>query len=460
METFYYFEGNSIQINIVEFRKFLIDLGIKNLDMGNGTIQLVHVDNNIIKSINRFDIIQLVTEEIKRMSINHNGNDYRRNLESVFITGVNKWLSEGNLCLLPIINKEQITHDSKHKSYVFFKNTVVEVSQNSIRTTAFEDFTGYVLEEEIIDRNFRETGQSSWDNFEFDDFMMRISGNQFSRYSSLQSIFGYLLHRYKHPSKTKAVVFMEEQIGNDENGGTGKGLCVNAIGKIRKVLNLPGRQLDMNKSFVFQSVNSNTNIVHIDDINSNFDFRGLYTQITGDLTVSKKFMDDVILPFKKSPKFVISTNYVLRGRSDSDKRRRIEFELSKYFNNNHQPEDEYGRLFFDDWNAEDWLKFDNIMIYCLHKYLQFGLPDPPEVNREVRRLIQETHLDFVEFMDQIMKEYQRIGARFLREMYSEFVGDEFRNQRTFNKWVRIYCDINKIGFDMVGDGRCDFQFRR
>ena len=53
-------------------------------------------------------------------------------------------------------------------------------------------------------------------------------------------------------------------------------------------------------------------------------------------------------------------------------RRRWELELSQYYNSKKTPLDEFDKLLFDDWDKEEWLRFDNYMLSCLQKYIKNG----------------------------------------------------------------------------------------
>ena len=86
----------------------------------------------------------------------------------------------------------------------------------------------------------------------------------------------------------------------------------------------------------------------------------------------KKNKDEIFIPFERSPKVIITTNYVINGSGNSHDRRRHEIEFNQYFNGKHTPLDEYGRLLFDEWNNKDWISFDNYMIDNLQRFLING----------------------------------------------------------------------------------------
>jgi hypothetical protein len=115
------------------------------------------------------------------------------------------------------------------------------------------------------------------------------------------------------------------------------------------------------------------------------------------LTLEKKNKDAIKIPFAKSPKIAITTNYAIKGTGNSFARRKWEVELHQHYSKEFTPLDEFGKHFFADWNDDDWCSFDNYMIKCLQGYLSTGLVKSKFVNLKVRQLSAETCHDFIEW---------------------------------------------------------------
>src|SRR5699024_3988871 len=118
------------------------------------------------------------------------------------------------------------------------------------------------------------------------------------------------------------------------------------------------------------------------------------------LTLERKNKDAIKLPVEQSPKMVISTNYVIRGEGNSHNRRRHEIEVAQHYGglSGRTPYDDFGKQLFDDWNEDDYRKFDNYMVYCLQLYLKKGLiPQYDAKNIKVRKFIAETNKEFYEW---------------------------------------------------------------
>jgi hypothetical protein len=89
----------------------------------------------------------------------------------------------------------------------------------------------------------------------------------------------------------------------------------------------------------------------------------------------KKGKQAVSIDFYNSPKFVVTSNWLLRynKNDDSTNRRFKEFKIKHYYNINHTPSDEFGKRFFEDWDSKEWNKFYSFVFRCVNYYLLNGL---------------------------------------------------------------------------------------
>lgn len=238
----------------------------------------------------------------------------------------------------------------------------------------------YIWKENIIDRDYhpQDPGKVS-EVFEFHK-LVTSSRNVLGevvpnpqRHNALRSALGYLMHNYKGYLDTKAIVFCEEQV-SDSGGRTGKTLTCQMLEQMGAVFaKINGRNVDFRNRFLFQNVEFNTNIISIDDTSKRFNFGGLYSIITNGLIVEKKNKTSIQLSHQDTPKFVITTNQVLADDSNSGRSRKFEIEFSDYFSDDHTPADEFGHLFFKDWDDEQWNLFYGYMIGSIQLYLYGGL---------------------------------------------------------------------------------------
>ena len=160
---------------------------------------------------------------------------------------------------------------------------------------------------------------------------------------------------------------------------------------------IDGKTFEFNKSFPYQTVSTDSQVLVFDDVKKNFSFESLFSVITEGITLEYKGQDAIKIPVEKSPKILITTNYTIGGVGGSFDRRKFEVEMSDYFNSKYTPEDEFGHMLFDDWSADDWIKFDNYMINCLQGYLSTGLVAHDFNNLETRKFIKTTNMEFYEW---------------------------------------------------------------
>jgi hypothetical protein len=166
---------------------------------------------------------------------------------------------------------------------------------------------------------------------------------------------------------------------------------------MKKVASIDGKTFEFNKSFPYQTVSTDTQVLVFDDVKKNFNFESLFSLITEGITLEYKGQDAIKLPVNKSPKILITTNYTIGGVGGSFERRKFEVEMSDYFSFKHTPLDEFGHMLFDEWDKEEWARFDNYMINCCQYYLENGLVKHNFNNLDIRKFIKETSYEFYEW---------------------------------------------------------------
>jgi hypothetical protein len=160
--------------------------------------------------------------------------------------------------------------------------------------------------------------------------------------------------------------------------------------------------MNFSDTFLWQSVQMDTNLIFIDDVEKSFRFTKLFSQITEGIEINAKNKAKIIIPYETSPKIIITSNYAVGEMDESTYDRKFEFPVVKHFTSNYKPIDEFKRAFFIDWDTAEWSRFDNFMINCAQKYLM--LADRGKItvrtsNSIDRNLINDTDKAFVEWMD-------------------------------------------------------------
>jgi hypothetical protein len=419
------------------------------------------VQKNIVEQVTENYIIKFLQDYIKSLP-----DDYYYDTKEQF---GKDYLIE----LLSVLNKRHLDNvlhnlerrelefnkDTEDTCYKYFKNCIVKITATKVEYLDYSDLKKYIWRENIIDREYhtQDPGKVS-EVFEFHK-LVTSSRNVLGevvpnpqRHNALRSALGYLMHNYKGYLDTKAIVFCEEQV-SDSGGRTGKTLTCQMLEQMGEVFaKINGRNVDFRNRFLFQNVEYNTNIISIDDTSKRFNFGGLYSVITNGLIVEKKNKTSIQLSHQDTPKFVITTNQVLTDDSNSGRSRKFEIEFSDYFSDDHTPADEFGHLFFKDWDDEQWNLFFDYMIGSIQLYLYGGLmkyESKTLKNRKLESYFEDE--DILNFCDSIclsiLLEKKNMSNKEIFELWQK---DHDKNEykqaditRAMNKFVEL-CHLKVI----------------
>ncbi len=221
---------------------------------------------------------------------------------------------------------------------------------------------------------------------------------------------GYVLHRYRDPSRPWALYAMDWKVSDEgeSHGGSGKSLAMKAPREFMKHLTLDGRQPGLtDNKHIYEQVTPHTDYILIDDCNQYLKFDFFFAPLTGDLTVNPKNNKQFTIPFPDVPKFALSSNFSLRNIDPSTERRLLYSVFSDWyhFNSNNEyhesrsPRDEFGKNLFTDFNEDDWNNFINFMANCLRYYMMFEKIDPPMENVTKRNLQTVMGMTFLSWAD-------------------------------------------------------------
>tara|TARA_R100000988_G_scaffold98974_2_gene67548 strand:- start:3569 stop:5980 length:2412 start_codon:yes stop_codon:yes gene_type:complete len=429
-----------IKIVHISFKSFLEENGFYKFNPeGSRSYVFVRVTNNLIDHTSEKEIKDFILNyllEIDDITVYNYFAEHTRYFREEFLT------------LLSSIDVYFI-EDTKDTAYLYYKSGAVKVTKNTVTPIDYLDLGGYVWKDHVIDRTFVMCESNECD---YKSFISNICGNDESRIESMRSTIGYLLHAWKNLSYSPATILNDEQISDSPEGGTGKGLFINALSHMKKVVVIDGKSFNFEKSFAYQLVSADTQILCFDDVSKHFNFERLFSVVTEGLTLEKKNKDAIKIPFSKSPKVAITTNYAIRGKGSSFERRKWELELAQFYTREYTPLKEFGKLMFGEWNDDEWCSFDNFMIECLQLYLKSGLVKSEFVNLKIRRLSAETCHEFIEWCGILddMPPNKMLATNtkiFKQDLYFDFIEDnpdfapksKMTVSRTrFYKWLTAY----------------------
>jgi len=428
-------EKQKIKINPLKYKLFLEGNGFKKYyPDGSEKPTFVKVESNKVESTS--------TSKIKDFVLNYLVEQKQMNVWNYCASYLNLF-SDQFLMMLDSIDLMMLK-DSIDKSYIAYENGILEITKNKFELKEYMDIDGYIWKSHILSRDFKPL-----DNYknDYSQFIYNISNKE---PLPIETVIGYLCHTYKNRSNNKAIILNDEIITNNPEGGTGKGLFVQGVSEIRKTHIIDGKNHNDKASFQNQSVSLDDKILVFDDIPKNFNFENQFSLITEGITIRHLYKDPIKLSVQDSPKIVLSTNYAVKGEGNSHDRRRHEVEVAQYYGGNLTPAQEFKRHLFDEWNDDDFSKFDNYIIYCIQSYFKNGLVKQNTKNLKVRKFIAETAMEFYEWCNEsniaLNSRHNKIilFENFTNE-YSDF--KKWLTRRRFTIWVNKWASYNSYKYN-------------
>jgi hypothetical protein len=430
-EDFWYFtENKKIGINPMKYKLFLERNGFKKYFQSDAQkATWIYISSN--------KVIETSTEKIKDFVLNYLTERSEIDVWN-YCASFQNLFSEGYLSMIDSVDLLMLK-DTKFKSFIAFENGILEVTKNIVKLIDYIDVDGYVWKSQIIQRDF-----IILDNLEneYKTFINNISSNE---PIAIECVIGYLLSTYKNKMNNKAIILNDEVISENPEGGTGKGLFVQGLKQIRNISILDGKSFDDKKSFPYQTVSPETQVLVFDDVKKNFDFESKFSLVTEGITLERKNKDAIKLKVEESPKMILSTNYAIKGEGNSHDRRRHEIEFAQFYGKALTPYDDFNRQLFDDWDELDFQRFDNYMVYCLQSFLKMGLVPQNAKNIKMRKFIAETSMEFLEWVKD--KENVMHNDRLEKSVYfTNFTNDyqdykKWLTNKKFNIWIQKYCNF-------------------
>lgn len=429
--VFWTITSDGINISFTSMIKALKVMGIRRYYFGENDMTskpfLVEIKDNKVRQIDESYMLEILSD-----IIDNYGNEFVR---ETFVRMRGK-LSMERLSHLPRLDPKFLA-DEHDCSYFFFRNGACKVIGTEIKLIPYSDIKGLIWSSQIVDHDISLVAlEEIKKNLSFYNFLVDITSHDSidskERLDHLLSLMGYLIHGYKNPVNSKAVILMDENSTDKPQGGTGKTLIANAIGRVRKVTEEDGKNFKANERFAFQQVNPDTKIILLDDAHKHFDFERIFPAITSGLTIEKKNKDKFSLPFEDSPKILITTNYAISGVGASFRRRLYEFELSQHFNDQFTPLDAYKKPFFISWTNNEWDMFYCLMMECTKLHISKGVRRSSQISIIHKKLLNKLEPDFVAFANENIE-----------------IGKEYNKDSVYKQFITIhpsYSDLTKNSF--------------
>jgi hypothetical protein len=425
-------KNGKLSLNDYKFKLFLENRGFYKVQLNEQEFTFVKVYNNIINEVNETNIKDFVLNHV--LDVDMQVYNFFAKSTAKFTENYLNQLATKDLAMI---------RDDENETYLFFKNGVCKITQDKTEMIDYINIGGFVWEKNIIKHDFIYSENKT----DFEKFINNISNKDDKRKLITECAIGYLLNNYKKQDEGLAVVFYDETLNDNPSGRTGKTLISKAISKCRKLVTLNGKEFNNKGQFPYQTINLDDNVICFDDMDRNFKFETLFSIITGNLVLNKKNLQPIEIPFSKSPKIMFTSNYILSGVGDSHDARKLEIELFRHYSKTYKPVDEFGKLFFTNWNKEEWNDFFSYMICNIQKYFKHGLIFSELKTGKTKKLIANTCEDFYDFCenDFIWKENNYYTTKEIMQSYKQ-EEREIPQRMTvswFGRWLGMYFDYKQ-----------------
>lgn len=369
------------ELNLNAFEKMLRDLGFYRYDK-----LFIHIQDNIVEQVDIADILRTVTTYIESdgdYKFTYHKVEYLFTWEEVShlwrkVRGLSTTFNQIASCLTHW--KADLVKDTATESFIPFKNGVLRVNKSEIQLLNYADIKQQIWKERILPRVFKATNKKGM----FEEFFANVCGRgkdfksrtSSDHYKRSLWYFGYMLQGSKRQATARAWLLYDIRSGN--NGRSGKTIIGQAVGKIRSVVVLDGKQIDFKNRFAFQTVLPWTDVVFIDDPSRFMSLNPLYNIISGELSAEKKNLN----PIATNVKVMVASNWILEAEGTSDLGRQFVTQLDDFYvqyakshNDTITPLIDYhGKEFFTDWSEVDWSEFDNFCARAIQFHLSSAAP--------------------------------------------------------------------------------------
>ncbi len=275
--------------------------------------------------------------------------------------------------------------------------------------------------------------------------------------------FGYMLHRYKIPSRAWAPMAMDNKIGeeNECNGRSGKSFFFKTLSLLMKTVKLSGRNPKlMDNPHVFDQVTRHTDMLLIDDCERSLNTGLFYDNITSDMTVNPKNNQSYTIPFEESPKLAFTSNYVPSDFDPSSEARMLYMVFSDYYHQKTEDNDYLDSksirddfekdLYTRSYTEDEWSADISFWLECCAFYLSLSAEQVkimPPMHSIVKRKYKATM--GANFEDWANGYFSREGGNLDRKLQRDLVLEDFKKysqtqkitMQGFNRKLKAFVEL-------------------
>ncbi|MBW6514615.1 MAG: ATP-binding protein [Candidatus Syntrophosphaera sp.] len=319
-------------------------------------------------------------------------------------------------------------------SFLFpFQNGLLKVESNRLELVPYAEAKVLVPAEAIkphsLDLTDETVKKAYWQESDFykltlnqatDPKTNQLDGNL---HEAIMMALAKTCHLHFNPVDPCAVIISEQtEPGQRNAGGTGKGILMQAVTHMgSKVSRIDGKNFDIKYPHALQGITAETRVVWVDEVDETEEvLNAFYNGLTDGFMINPKNCKPLVIPPERAPRVVFTTNSPGTGTNDSDLRRRFDVPLFRWYNSNHQPTDDFGKVLFGpEWTDEDWNRFYLVMAIACFRFLEQGCATGRMPRcKKAKLLLEQAALNEID------------GD--LREHFEELYGDSMEQGTAFN----------------------------
>ena len=312
---------------------------------------------------------------------------------------------------LPVFD-EPLVRDERDRSYIFFRNGALKITKDTAELVRYTDIDGCVFSRHIKDFDYEPTTEHG----SFGEFIDMVTIDDAHK-RFIMTALGYILHYFKQRDYAKALMIIEDVDDQEQaRGRSGKGIIAQFIEWIRWSVQQDGRNFKADSQFKNQRIVPGVQVYYLNDPAPSVLMNQFYNMITDDMLIEAKGKKSYTIPYKHSPKILITTNYLPNLDSDSDKDRFIVLPIKKTFGANHSVRDAFpGETFFDEsWDRDNRNGAVRFAVDCLQEFLKGGVQvyvnDEMKQNADRRVLMNMVADCIIEVMEKALESARLAGS--------------------------------------------------
>lgn len=498
------------EIDNEQMFRFLSAYGIHRYAYDNETYKYVHVKENIVEEINEKNISFVVNQLLRDFIKNSPVYFDKQLLNTINRSNQVKGQSLQNISEI----KLDFTYDARYQEYLFFRNGALRITAHEMQMVPLESLPFHLYEDKIIQADFhieketlfeieyseeyitadeekkfpivdRFALRRNWNDFSYAQFVYN-TGEVFWRekeqgieltpaqqkepdlnFVSKVCALGYACRKHKEMKKAYMIMCVEDEINKngEHNGGVGKSLFYLPLNEVRNVWTRDGQMMDPKKDgdlLYYGVVPGKTDIVHLEDLHKGFPLNVLFNQITGDMTVRKRFSDAITIPYSESPVTVMDSNHK-PSDIDKSKRRRTWFcTFSSYYHPadpnlgipERNPGNEFGKNLVKDYTPEEMNKLYMFFAQCIQTYMHVNEKVLPVMDRvEKGMLINSISQNVFDWMNDFFDEDAETLNKLNVAIWRNDIFEEFKQiySRTYQDRITVATLRDKL------EKFCDFK---